>query len=286
MANSQFAQPLFDRNRMAKVGRNDLCHCGSGKKYKHCHWKQDQNAAADRLTTRRARQSLFWRMADFFQKPRYEPDLKSAFELFWDKRREVNQGGLTPEESTRFLEWYLVDYRSSLDRQRLIDVFRAQAAGYMHPIERDYLGAWQSSRFGLYEVMEAMGSSKLRVRELLRDEHYDINDDYFAPTMKVGDSYLARLVPHKDFNEFILAVQPIPAEQKEDWLTFAKEKYRLYADAHFNATWNNFLRDSNYLFNHHLLDLSGATVNALGKVVKPTAQEVRKTMATLAVASS
>ena len=24
-----------------KIGRNDLCHCGSGKKYKHCHYDQD-----------------------------------------------------------------------------------------------------------------------------------------------------------------------------------------------------------------------------------------------------
>jgi hypothetical protein len=271
---------------MSKVGRNELCYCGSGKKYKYCHWKQDQEAAADRLTTRRARQSLFWRMADFFQKPRYAPDLKAAFELFWDKRREANKGNLTPEESTRFLEWYLVDYRSNLDRQRLIDVFRAQAAGYMHPIERDYLGAWQSSRFGLYEVTEATGSSKIRVKELLRNESYDIADDYFAPMMKVGEVYLARLVPHKDFNEFILAVQPIPIEQTDDWLTFAQEKYLTYADAHFNASWNDFLRDSSYLFNHHLLDLSGATASAAGKVVKPTAQEIRKTMTTMAVVSS
>lgn len=21
-----------------KLGRNDLCPCGSGRKYKHCHW--------------------------------------------------------------------------------------------------------------------------------------------------------------------------------------------------------------------------------------------------------
>jgi hypothetical protein len=25
-----------------KVGRNDPCWCGSGKKYKHCHWRQDR----------------------------------------------------------------------------------------------------------------------------------------------------------------------------------------------------------------------------------------------------
>ena len=27
------------RNVGAKVGRNDPCHCGSGKKYKNCHMK-------------------------------------------------------------------------------------------------------------------------------------------------------------------------------------------------------------------------------------------------------
>ncbi len=27
-----------------KLGRNEPCHCGSGKKYKHCHWKEDQQA--------------------------------------------------------------------------------------------------------------------------------------------------------------------------------------------------------------------------------------------------
>ncbi|MCH7724292.1 MAG: SEC-C domain-containing protein [Bacteroidetes bacterium] len=25
---------------MKKIGRNALCHCGSGKKYKNCHWKK------------------------------------------------------------------------------------------------------------------------------------------------------------------------------------------------------------------------------------------------------
>ena len=28
------------RNRSEKVGRNDPCPCGSGKKYKNCHMRQ------------------------------------------------------------------------------------------------------------------------------------------------------------------------------------------------------------------------------------------------------
>jgi preprotein translocase subunit SecA len=30
------------RRDKPKVGRNDPCHCGSGKKYKNCHMREDQ----------------------------------------------------------------------------------------------------------------------------------------------------------------------------------------------------------------------------------------------------
>jgi len=33
------AAPLPFERQYAKVGRNDPCPCGSGKKYKHCHGK-------------------------------------------------------------------------------------------------------------------------------------------------------------------------------------------------------------------------------------------------------
>ncbi|MCI0399554.1 MAG: preprotein translocase subunit SecA [Chloroflexi bacterium] len=35
------------RRDMPKVGRNDPCPCGSGKKYKHCHMRKDQAAAGN-----------------------------------------------------------------------------------------------------------------------------------------------------------------------------------------------------------------------------------------------
>jgi len=34
---------------MAKTGRNDLCHCGSGRKYKKCHGAKDTPAARGRM---------------------------------------------------------------------------------------------------------------------------------------------------------------------------------------------------------------------------------------------
>ena len=34
---------------MAKTGRNDLCHCGSGRKYKKCHGVKETPAARRRI---------------------------------------------------------------------------------------------------------------------------------------------------------------------------------------------------------------------------------------------
>jgi preprotein translocase subunit SecA len=36
------AQPHTIRREGPKLGRNDPCHCGSGKKYKNCHYREDQ----------------------------------------------------------------------------------------------------------------------------------------------------------------------------------------------------------------------------------------------------
>ncbi|VAW30242.1 Protein translocase subunit SecA [hydrothermal vent metagenome] len=43
------------RRDMPKVGRNDLCPCGSGKKYKHCHLKQDLAGAKSSGTNGQAK---------------------------------------------------------------------------------------------------------------------------------------------------------------------------------------------------------------------------------------
>jgi len=38
--NGESAKPRTYKRSMPKVGRNDACPCGSGKKYKHCHGKK------------------------------------------------------------------------------------------------------------------------------------------------------------------------------------------------------------------------------------------------------
>jgi preprotein translocase subunit SecA len=45
---AQPAQVQTVRREGPKIGRNDKCHCGSGKKYKNCHMREDQQAELGR----------------------------------------------------------------------------------------------------------------------------------------------------------------------------------------------------------------------------------------------
>jgi preprotein translocase subunit SecA len=40
------AQQATVKRERPKLGRNDPCYCGSGKKYKNCHYREDQAAAS------------------------------------------------------------------------------------------------------------------------------------------------------------------------------------------------------------------------------------------------
>ena len=37
-----FEKLFGKREPVPKLGRNDICWCGSGKKYKHCHLESDE----------------------------------------------------------------------------------------------------------------------------------------------------------------------------------------------------------------------------------------------------
>ncbi len=39
---ANYFSPEEEVNYMAKLGRNDSCWCGSGKKYKKCHLPEDE----------------------------------------------------------------------------------------------------------------------------------------------------------------------------------------------------------------------------------------------------
>jgi hypothetical protein len=93
---------LFQQKKASmpiQLGRNEPCWCGSGKKYKHCHRKQDQQAAAapPPVAAPAAMEST---ASDFTRPAPYVPPLPPersaadlALEVEWDHFRQADVDG-------------------------------------------------------------------------------------------------------------------------------------------------------------------------------------------------
>lgn len=100
-------------------GRNDPCWCGSGKKYKKCHYAEDQRNAAERASQERVRQDRMEALGhpsdeearDLYQEATGRPapagplsaDARNAVTELWRERRVI---ALAHEQAAPHLtEW-------------------------------------------------------------------------------------------------------------------------------------------------------------------------------------
>jgi len=71
------------RARLGAAGRNDPCHCGSGKKYKKCHLRDDEAAAVPPAVAPDAQEILAtaWRLFEQRRPGAAEREFRAALEL-------------------------------------------------------------------------------------------------------------------------------------------------------------------------------------------------------------
>ncbi len=104
------------RELKAAVGRNDPCYCGSGKKYKKCHWEQDQGTPRLAVTPAQqhaamaglARQPLFGREnSHLIKTPEQVAGIRTAGQLalrLLNLLEDKIRSGVTTEQIDRWVE--------------------------------------------------------------------------------------------------------------------------------------------------------------------------------------
>ncbi len=132
---------------MTKVGRNDPCPCGSGKKYKQCHQPIEQAAANALRLVRQAPDIVLPKLLDAV--PQFAQALPAALALFWDNKYQVQTvQELDDHEdkgSERFLTWFLFDYQ--VDGSTPFEQLRADPAELeLSEAESTVLASWDDVR--------------------------------------------------------------------------------------------------------------------------------------------
>jgi len=162
-------------------GRNDPCHCGSGKKYKKCHLGRDQEEAGpDRFHA-------------------MDHDLLSEMSRFGAKQfgtKWVPQDlrAVAPGDALHLvLQW--AAYELPVEGRTLIDRFVERYE--LGPQERDWLAAQRRAWLSIWEVVSVVAGKEITMRDLLTGQTRTVLERQASLTLVARDAVLGRVVDHQ-----------------------------------------------------------------------------------------
>jgi len=145
---------------MDKIGRNDPCHCGSGRKYKKCCMMKDK-ADEYREATLHAHQGAVGKAIAWLEK-RYDDEIQTWIRDVWFGEFDIGASKpISPERSEEMginaMEMMLVEGSHVIEAGEEI-VFMDKVLGKGGPLmsaeQRQYLQALQKAPLRLWEVTE------------------------------------------------------------------------------------------------------------------------------------
>jgi hypothetical protein len=170
-----------------KVGRNDPCPCGSGRKYKKCHLPVDQ---AERASQRKSAKD-------------HDLDGELARELgeyamlrFGSEWRRFTKDFVDASEALQLaVPWSVYQYR--VQGQTVLEWYLEEHGQRMSRAERGWLAAQQATWLSVWEVTHVEPGQSITLRDLLSHEERCVREASGSRTLVVRDALLARIVDHE-----------------------------------------------------------------------------------------
>lgn len=177
-------EPPTRATRARRPGRNDPCHCGSGRKYKKCHLREDEHAHAQQSRPAALHALDRELVADIsaFASSRFGAEARGWVRDFDD-----------PDEALALaMPWSV--YHACIQGRPAFEWFLEEARPRPNADERRWLDAQRSSWLSIWEVTEVRPGEGLTLRDLLSDEERSVHEILAAETLVRRDCVLARVV--------------------------------------------------------------------------------------------
>jgi len=238
-------------------GRNDLCYCGSGLKYKKCHLKADQQKERDLRAWKESGRFLRRSLPQFARDDRFAEDFAIALPLFWDNLYNLdNAEEMSQDEALRFFDWFVFDYelaKGALAGQRLIQIYHAEKREDLSSFQQETLDGWLTADpFNVYTLLGYEGQT-LQLADFMTGETYEVFEATGRGIVDVGEVILTRLVPVQDQLEFSTSAAYLPAAEITDLKEKLEAAKTAYLAGHPDAAHADFIRRHNTIMVHHAL---------------------------------
>jgi len=248
---------------MPRVGRNDPCPCGSGKKYKNCCMRQDRVSESRELSLTQGDGYLLNRLYDYAQGPRFTRDLAEAFALYWGGVYDLRGiAQIDAEDVHRTLEWFVHDYRTSADGRQVIDLFIETQASDYAPEARERLRAWAASVTGLFRAVRSADGS-LELYDPLQERRLQIDAPIISRIVQPADLIIGRLAELNGRHLLLPMTLILPAEYEVALVGYLAKAHQRYVADHYQASWDQFLRESGHIFHAYLLSPEAEALRSL-----------------------
>ncbi len=240
-------------------GRNDPCWCGSGKKYKQCHQRADQERASEKLQ----KQTLWNALGEFALERKYEIDFNAAAKFFFGVDAALNLADDADEQIAfeRALDYFLFDYAFP-DNSRLIERFTVEQARMLSPRQRAWLAAWAHSAPALLEITSIERGVGVHARDLLTNESYDVRDKLRSEMATRWIIMFTRVLPADDHFELGSSGLEVAPYFRGKLLAYVKDLRANYKGRYPEATVPEFMRAHAHLINQYILYKLGSEMQA------------------------
>jgi hypothetical protein len=243
---------------VTKTGRNDPCPCGSGKKYKHCCLKKEAEGKSEAIGRERSWDTMMDKLLDFSREVRFQQELQSAFDLFWNRSYTIDQvDSLEPTQIMSFLDWYVHDHHTAADGRRMAEIFLDERGSALSSQERELLEVEGHALMSAFEVRAVEEGKTVELIDAFRDTEVQVRHTPSLRGIDAGQLLLARVAATGDLYRFSWISAIVPPEIEGDFKAYVEEMFSAYQEEHYQASWAQFLQDRSYLFNHFLLKVRG-----------------------------
>lgn len=188
-----------------KVGRNDPCPCGSGKKYKQCCLKAQQEPPQDELLWRRIRRAIEGSPEQMlkFADSHYGPE---ALLEAWDDFMYLNDEPFTIDTPHMpvFMPWFYYEWtpdpddtivkREALDGRTLGRAYLNKKGRHLDPLLARYIEQCCVSPFSFYDILSVRPGEGFVARDIFTGEEINITEHSASRHLQKGDILFGKVV--------------------------------------------------------------------------------------------
>ncbi len=191
---------------MKKVGRNDPCPCGSGKKYKNCCMQKD-TAAADSLwhNLRGINDKLVNKLMEHLHTFYQDDIIIEAWSEFTLNEVEDPDPEISPEQV--FFPWLLYSYLpdeedllvegkdlENYEDFTIAESYRAVHEAELSDLEIRFIEAIVNQPYSFYEILECKQGEGFKLKDIFLGEGIEVTERKGSQNAQKGDILYARVI--------------------------------------------------------------------------------------------